>query len=145
MPDSHSCRCEEFMPGSGSDRLRRLAVAVCLLGVFPLAHVLAPLILRDAIPLCPFRIATGKPCPLCGLTRAFALATHGRWRDAFAMNPIWPLFAGVIVTLSGLLIVDASTSHRLAGRAVGCISAHWLWVLAGLAAFGIWRIAYWPM
>ena len=27
--------------------------------------------------LCPFRAATGLPCPLCGSTRAIVLAAHG--------------------------------------------------------------------
>ncbi len=51
--------------------LRKLSAAGLLVSAFPIAHAMSPLILRDSFILCPFRIATGKPCPLCGLTRAY--------------------------------------------------------------------------
>ena len=37
---------------------------------------------------CPYRQLTGKPCPLCGSTRAFIHAAHGHFRDAISLNPI---------------------------------------------------------
>jgi len=133
-----------------SDYLRRLKQAVAaaaLLAVFPLSHAITPLLMRDALPLCPFRAATGKPCPLCGLTRAIALATHGRWRDAFRMNPAWPLFAAAMIGLSILLSIDALSRTRTTDQLLRAISKRWIWLMAALMIFGVWRATYggnWP-
>jgi hypothetical protein len=37
--------------------------------------------------VCPFRLATGLPCPGCGLTRAWVFLAHGRVGDAVSANP----------------------------------------------------------
>jgi hypothetical protein len=113
-----------------------------LLGSFPLAHAITPFLLQDTIPLCPFRIATGKPCPLCGLTRAIAQATHGRWHSAFTLNPLWPIFAALMMLLGLLLLADAFTGRRWADRVSHAIIARWGWILAALCAFDAVRIAY---
>ena len=49
---------------------------------------------------CPFRTATGLPCPLCGASRAFALAARG---DAAFLdyNAVW-VAAAVLAVLAGL-------------------------------------------
>ena len=122
--------------------IKPLAASALLLGAFPLAHAITPLLLRDTAPVCPFRAATGKPCPLCGLTRAIALATHGRWRDAFAMNLLWPLFAGVMLALAGMSLIDAATGRHSAARFVQRLSERWILIFAALSAFGIGRIAF---
>lgn len=113
-----------------------------LLGSFPLAHALTPFLLRDAVPLCPFRIATGKPCPLCGLTRAIAQATHGRWRSAFQFNPLWPIFAALMIVLGLLLLADAFTGRQWAARVSRAIVNHSGWILAALCVFDAVRIIF---
>jgi len=42
---------------------------------------------------CLFKRLTGLACPGCGLTRAAALAAHGRWRDSLAAHPLLPVLA----------------------------------------------------
>src|SRR5580704_5042323 len=106
-----TCACDR-----PRQRLGRAAAGAALLAVFPLGHALMPFLLRDRIIICPFRALTGKPCPLCGLTRAIACATHGRWRQAFRLNPLWPLFAVAILTFGLLLLADALTGADRAGR-----------------------------
>jgi hypothetical protein len=50
------------------------------------------------VPCCMFRLTTGLPCPLCGLTRSFVSLAHGRVRDSFLFHPFGPflfaIFAG---------------------------------------------------
>jgi hypothetical protein len=44
--------------------------------------------------ICPMPLMTGVPCPGCGITRAFSLATHGHFAEAYAFHPLWiPLLA----------------------------------------------------
>jgi hypothetical protein len=119
-----------------------LAASAALLATFPLAHAFTPFLMRDAIPVCPFRIATGKPCPFCGLTRAVALATHGRWPEAFRMNPLWPVFAAAILCLSILFLIDACSGLDTAGRFGRALSKRWILILSALIMFGIGRIAF---
>lgn len=86
--------------------------------------------------LCPFRAATGLPCPLCGATRAFRLA--GRGDPGFLrLNGWWVLLA--LVAVAGGLGVALTGRVRAVvppGRAllvvlvVGLLAAPWAWALA---------------
>ena len=49
--------------------------------------------------LCPSALVLGLPCPGCGMTRALGCATHGKFREAFGFNAIWPLILGYLVML----------------------------------------------
>jgi hypothetical protein len=69
---------------------------------------------------CPFRAATRLPCPLCGSSRAFALATGGD-ADLFRFNAAWVALAALAV-LAGLAGLAAS----LAGRAPLTRARAWL-------------------
>lgn len=91
--------------------------------------------------LCLFRRATGVACPACGLTRAAALAAHGRFADSFFLHPALALLA------VEALAAWALWAHRLRGgrrfegwaapvlvaTAVGLV-ALWLarWIVGGL-------------
>ena len=77
-------------------RVRRSVWAGILFATFPIVWWLRPLIIEDRIPICLFRIATTKPCPFCGLTRAFAHATHGEFGLAWESNPLWLLAVALI-------------------------------------------------
>src|SRR4051794_2187859 len=55
---------------------------------------------------CPFRAATGMPCPLCGATRAFALAARGDSR-VWHFNAAWVVLA-VAAALAGVVALAAS-------------------------------------
>jgi Protein of unknown function (DUF2752) len=66
-----------------------------LLGYFGVAVVLPA---RSRLVLCPFRLATGRNCPLCGLTRSTHELVRGRVRVASEYNELTPLLwvAGVV-------------------------------------------------
>ena len=43
------------------------------------------------VRLCGFYWLTGRPCPLCGLTRALFALAKGHWREAVHFNALSPL------------------------------------------------------
>ena len=52
----------------------------------------------DTPTLCPFRLATGLPCPGCGSTRAVAAFCRGDLVAAWQFNPV-----GLLTVLVGVL------------------------------------------
>jgi hypothetical protein len=54
---------------------------------------------------CPFRTATGVPCPGCGLSRACALLVHGDLRGALRMHAFAPMMlAGLAMMCAGSML-----------------------------------------
>ena len=41
---------------------------------------------------CPFPSITGIPCLTCGMTRSFRHVVHGRFFEAFSLNPLGAMF-----------------------------------------------------
>jgi len=60
--------------------------------------------------LCPFRLVTGLPCPLCGMTRGLASLLRGRWPDAISFHLFSPL---VMAAISAWIILDTGHALRL--------------------------------
>lgn len=89
------------------------------------------------LPACPFHSLTGFFCPGCGSTRALHQMLHGRWGQAFGLNPL--------LVLSLPLLAWALLGE--AGRRYGGRPAPWmripprlLWVFfAAVIIFGIAR------
>jgi hypothetical protein len=88
-------------------------------------------------PLCPFRVVTGLYCPGCGTLRAGNRLLHGRFGDAFGLNPLAVLMVPLLVyalASSLLLVARGKPLPRL------MISGAWLWVLLfTVVAFGVLR------
>ena len=110
--------------------------ALALAGVEVLLLAAAAALPLDIPPLallaCPFRAATGLPCPGCGATRAFQFAVRGRFGDALAFSPL----ATAIAAALGLHAVW--TALRLAGlpfapRLEDTPRARWLAAIAIVA------------
>jgi hypothetical protein len=132
------------MPAAPSSE-RRTGAALVAAGCLPFAAgaLMAPP--GDGSPglPCVFREVTGVPCPLCGATRAFALAARGDG-DLWRYNAAWVVLAAAAV-LAGALALAAS----LAGRAplaraaertawapalVLLVAVPWIYALANRAA-----------
>ncbi|MCU1371702.1 MAG: hypothetical protein JWO77_2896 [Ilumatobacteraceae bacterium] len=70
-------------------------------------------------PACPFRAATGVPCPGCGMTRLADAVAHGRIGDAVGHDPAGVAILGVIVVLATTYLVRVVIQKRDAPRWLG--------------------------
>jgi uncharacterized protein DUF2752 len=116
----------------GSDR--RLGLLLIGAGCLPFAAGALAGADGDAgvLPPCPFRDATGLPCPLCGATRAFALAVRGDggWT---AYNAPWVVLAVLAVVAGALVLAGARARvprRSLAVAAVLFLAVAWGYALA---------------
>jgi hypothetical protein len=121
---------------------RSAVVAAIVLAVLGIAAAAAP-VLEEGPIICPFRSATGLPCPGCGLMRSAHSLLDGDVKSAFAVNPLAavlllaapPAVAACAVTnrRGGLAVrVEASRAERRALWAILCglVAANWVYVLA---------------
>lgn len=95
---------------------------------------------------CPFRIATGWDCPLCGGTRLGTALLHGDILAAFTYNPVVLVGLVVLAVLGVLWTVEAlgGPAVRLPARLASPLGrvrpTQWLVLgLAGAAAFVLLR------
>jgi hypothetical protein len=83
------------------------------------------------LPPCPFRAATGLPCPLCGATRAFALAVRGDggWT---AYNAPWVVVAALAVVAGALALAGVRPPRARAqvAAALLVVAVAWAYALA---------------
>jgi hypothetical protein len=124
----------------------RAAVAAgVVLAVLGLVAAAAPGLAEGPV-LCPFRAATGLPCPGCGLMRSAHSLFGGKVARAVAVNPLaavllltgLPAMALLVATnrKGGLAVrVEASRAERRALWTILCVlvAANWVYVLASHA------------
>lgn len=83
--------------------------------------------------LCPFRAATGLPCPGCGLTHAFCATAKGHVAAAFGYHALGPILFAVMcayVARGAAAVAGAQTAVARFDAAVG----RWRLVRLGLVA-----------
>lgn len=54
---------------------------------------------RPGLELCGFHWLTGRPCPLCGITRALFALAKGQWTVALHFNALSPLAFAMLFSL----------------------------------------------
>lgn len=59
----------------------------------------------DGPVLCPFRLLTGYPCPLCGITRSVAALGAGDVEAGLALNPLGVAVLPLAVVVLVLVVV----------------------------------------
>ena len=87
-----------------------IAIGLIVGAVTPLAW------LNSGPSFCPFKMATGLPCPGCGLTRASVAFLHGDLSASFHFHP---LGAPIVIALALFALADLWIlwHHRAAGGA----------------------------
>jgi len=93
-------------------------IAAFFIGSAYIITFLAPVSLFQNIPLCPLKFWTGIPCPLCGMTRAFASISHGDFIAAVGYHPLSPVFYLSGILLAFALCFDISL-FRPANKGIG--------------------------
>lgn len=90
--------------------------------------------------VCPFRLATGLPCPGCGMTRAWVFLAHGRVGDAVSANPFALVTMPAAVAL--VLFVVVAVVRRRPPPDVGRVVRLWATraVVAGWLGFAVIRL-----
>ena len=77
--------------------------------------------------ICGFSWLTGRPCPLCGLTRGLFALAKGEWSAALHFNALSPLAFAMVFSL----FWDGSARARL-----------WTLGLAAFAIYGVLRLLF---
>jgi hypothetical protein len=107
----------------GSTRRGLVALGLALLAVYAVARRLEPsptgygTHTQLGLPPCHFAWVTGRPCPTCGMTTAFAWFVRGRLGESARANP-----AGCMLAASGVALVPWLFASAAAGRPLGARS-----------------------
>ena len=121
-------------------RGRDLAIAGTALGCLGAAFVAPESAVEDGLVVCPFRLATGRPCPGCGLARSWVALGHGDLGTALDRHPFGPgLFAAALVAVAAAALsalrraAPVDLARRAGSRAALAVAAAWCGVwLVGL-------------
>ncbi|MFD0264874.1 DUF2752 domain-containing protein [Kitasatospora indigofera] len=89
---------------------------------------------HDPGVLCPLRLITGVPCPVCGSTTVFIEAGQGHWAAALGANPV------TVAAAVGLLFAPLGPGHRWSELPADrrntliaiALAAAWVWQLERL-------------
>jgi hypothetical protein len=97
------------------------------------------------LPPCGWLLATGYPCPTCGMTTAFAAAAEGDLLTSLVTQPVGALLAVATAATFWIALHVAVFGSRL-GQLCGRLwRPRWLWIFAGAwAASWAYKIATWP-
>lgn len=125
------------------ERRRRAVDAAICFGILAASFFYAPYV-HDGPVLCPLRLATGIPCPVCGLTRSFCALASGRPAEAFTEHLLGPpgfAFAGVLGVAWGY---EAAAGRRVEWLRRLADSKRVAWALGGvIVAYYAVRMVQW--
>lgn len=97
------------------------------------------------LPPCGWAVYSGRPCPTCGMTTAFALAAEGRWARATTTQPLGALLALTTAVVFWFGAYVAATGSLLGRMGATMVGPRVLWTLAGLLlAAWAYKMLTWP-
>ena len=124
-------------------RLNGILVAVGCVGVLAIATYLTP----DSrgfgtheqlgLPPCISTNFLGVPCPLCGMTTAFALMAHARPGDALRAQPAGAVFFVLCVLILAGALTAAMLGHTPA-RIAALAQSRWVGIMVVALLAGAW-------
>ena len=103
----------ECARSGASTRGAMVAIVLGIVAVFAVARGLEPspsgsgTHTQLGLPPCPFATVTGRPCPSCGMTTAFAWFVRGRFGRSWGANPAGMWLASACTGLIPWLIAGA--------------------------------------
>jgi hypothetical protein len=89
------------------------------------------------LPPCMWAAISGKPCPTCGMTTAFAHAAHADLLASIQAQPFGAFLALLTAMLFWLSLHTATTGSR-ALSAAGALFKGWTWWVLGIAFIAAW-------
>jgi hypothetical protein len=127
------------------ERRRRAVDAAVCFGILAASFLYAPCV-RDGPVLCPLRLATGIPCPACGLTRSFCALASGHPAEAFAEHLLGPLAMACVGVLGLAWGFEAAAGRRAGWLRRVAFSGRAAWALAAvLLAYHAVRMVCWGL
>lgn len=106
-------------------------------GIAPLS-ILFVFIAFD-LPICPFRIGLGVPCPGCGLTRATLAGVTGDLHGMLHFHPLAPIVTPLVVfTVSRGILAYAGVIPRTWDPLEKVPT--WVWTAFALVLLGTWGL-----
>jgi hypothetical protein len=109
-------------------------LAVAAAAALATAFAASPSRVANGPVLCPFRLATGLPCPGCGLTRSWVYIAHGDFGAALRANPF-----GYVTMAAAIAVVAVALASLGRGRPIPSMSP----VVRSrpfLAVLGLWVV-----
>lgn len=108
----------------------RLRFGFLMVFLFPAVWVFKYLYPSFPVTICFFKTVTGKPCPFCGLTRAFSQALHGNFQKAFEFHPLWWLSILLILCAIIVLLYEGFTGNdRISKRLRAGQNFSWIFII----------------
>jgi hypothetical protein len=92
---------------------------------------------EPAIQLCAFRWITGRPCPLCGMTRALGYLAKGNWQRAVEFHALSPIVFALLIAAALICAV------RLIAGKPRELAVPWAAWKAAAAVFGVYGVTRW--
>ena len=94
-----------------------LGLAGAALAALTIACAVSPARIESGPIVCPFRLATGLPCPGCGLTRSWVFIAHGDFGAAVRANPF-----GYVTMAAAVALVAVVATAIVRGRPIPSMS-----------------------
>jgi hypothetical protein len=94
-----------------------LGLAGAAAAALSIACAISPARVESGPVVCPFRLATGLPCPGCGLTRSWVFIAHGDVGAAVGANPF-----GFVTMAAAVALIAVVMTAAVRGRPIPSIS-----------------------